>query len=222
MGSTRFPNKVMRPVCGTPMIGLLLERLQHARSIDEIIVATSVDPRNDTLEQYVRQLGYQVYRGSENDVLDRYFNAAKSAQADVVVRATGDCPLIDPGLVDDVIGFFESRGVDYASNVDPPTYPDGLDIEVFSFTVLEEAWLSANEPRQREHVTPFIREGNRFTRANYANTADESGERWTVDEPEDFEIITRVFEHFHPRRDFRWTEVAALRRSHPDWFMTNR
>jgi glutamate-1-semialdehyde 2,1-aminomutase len=222
MGSTRFPNKVMRPICGTPMIGLLLQRLSGARHIGQIVLATSEDPINEPLARYVREQGFTAYRGSEDDVLDRYYQAAKGAGADVVVRITGDCPLIDPKVVDAVLEKFASSGVDYASNVSPPTYPDGLDTEVFSFRALETAWQQARERPQREHVTPFIRESGQFAQVNYAHRADVSGERWTVDEPEDFAVIQKVFEHFHPRRDFGWEEVLALRNSHPEWFMANR
>jgi glutamate-1-semialdehyde 2,1-aminomutase len=222
MGSTRFPNKVMQPICGTPMIGLLLERLSQARHIDQIVLATSSDPRNEPLVQYVQRLGFDVYRGSEDDVLDRYYQAAKKARADVVVRITGDCPLIDPELVDAVIGLFEEKDVDYASNTMPPTYPDGLDTEVFTFRDLETAWGQAKDPRLREHVTPYIRESRQFARTNLANETDNSRERWTVDEPEDFEVVRKVFEHFNPRRDFSWLEVLALRQEHPELFAANR
>lgn len=222
MGSTRFPNKVMRPICGTPMIGLLLERLSGAKRVDQIVLATSEDPRNEPLVRYVRDLGYTVYQGSENDVLDRYYLAAKAAKADTIVRVTGDCPLIDPALVDAVVARLVESGVDYAANTSPPTYPDGLDAEAFAYRALETAWNEAGLPEEREHVTPFIRASGKFTRLNCANDTDHSDERWTVDEPEDFEVVRRVFEHFHPRRDFGWLEVLALRKEHPEWFMKNR
>jgi glutamate-1-semialdehyde 2,1-aminomutase len=174
------------------------------------------------MTSYVSSLGYQVYRGSEDDVLDRYYQAARQAGADVVVRITGDCPLIDAQVVDAVLAKFADDAVDYASNVSPPTFPDGLDTEVFTFAALETAWREARARPEREHVTPFIRESGRFSQANYANGADHSGERWTVDEPEDFAVVQQVFEHFHPRRDFGWREVLALREQHPEWFMANK
>jgi glutamate-1-semialdehyde 2,1-aminomutase len=222
MGSARFPNKVMRTICGTPMIGLLLERLARAHRIDQIVLATSEDPRNEELVRYVRKLGYEVYCGSEADVLDRYYVAAKQHGADVVVRITGDCPLIDPEVVDAVITKFASAGVDYASNAAPPTYPDGLDAEVFSAKALEAAWTGAKSSFEREHVTPFITESSQFTRESHLHSSDESAERWTVDEPEDFEVVRKVFEHFHPRSDFSWVEVLTLSRQHPEWFAANR
>ena len=203
------------------MIGLLLERLKNSKLVDQIVLATSEDSRDDPLAKYVYELGYSVHRGSENDVLDRYYHAAKKAEADSVVRITGDCPLIDPVIVNQVIAKFKNDGVDYASNTLPPTYPDGLDTEVFTFQVLETAWREAKRPQEREHVTPFIRESGKFSQANLAHDTDHSKERWTVDEPEDFEVVQKVFEYFHPRRDFGWLEVLSLCRKHPDWFMSN-
>lgn len=222
MGSIRFPNKVMRPICATPMIGLLLARLSQSKRIDQIVLATSHDPRNEPLAEYVRELGYAAYQGSENDVLDRYYQAAREAEADVVVRITGDCPLIDPQVVDAVIDLFQQGPVDYAANTVLSTFPDGLDAEVFAFQTLETAWKQAKEPRQREHVTPFMRESGLFRLANLSHASDQSSERWTVDEPEDFEVVKKVFEHFHPRRDFGWLEVLALRHERSEWFSTNQ
>ncbi len=222
MGSTRYPGKVMLPICGTPMIGLLLQRLSGARNIDQIVLATSDDARNEPLAKYVRELGHSVFQGSENDVLGRYYLAAQGAGADTVVRITGDCPLVDPSLVDEMIAAYRDAAVDYLGNGSPPTYPDGLDVEVFSFKALEAAARQATSAADREHVTPFLRRSDKFSRANHADAADESGERWTVDEPEDFEVISNVFQHFHPRRDFGWREVLALRREHSGWFEGNR
>ena len=144
MGSTRLPNKVMKPIGGVPMIEVLLARLARAKEVNEIMVATSVGPRNQPLADHVNSLGYKCYRGSENDVLDRYLQTAKSAQADYVVRITGDCPLVDPALVDDVIRQFVAADVDYFSNTSPPTFPDGLDIEVFTFNALQQAALETS------------------------------------------------------------------------------
>ena len=221
MGSTRFPSKVMRIICGTPMIGLLLERLAGAALVDQIMLATSDDSCNDQLAKYVDELGYTVFKGSEGDVLDRYYKAAKEVGATSVVRITGDCPLIDPGVVTEVISRFLADNVDYVSNTSPPTYPDGLDVEVFTFQALETAWNQARTPKEREHVTPFIRGSGKFSQMNLACKTDYSEERWTVDEPEDFEVVQKVFEHFHPRRDFSWLEVLDLRKEHPEWFMPN-
>jgi glutamate-1-semialdehyde 2,1-aminomutase len=222
MGSTRFPDKVMKTIGGVPLIELLLQRLSAAREVDQIVLATSVDPKNDPLAAHVQKLGYSVHRGSEEDVLDRYYGAARSSQADIVVRITGDCPLMDATLVDSVIAAFKTGEVDYASNIDPPTYPDGLDIEVLSFVALQTAWKDARRPAEREHVTPYIRESGRFRKAQLQHSADFSGERWTVDEPADFEVVQAVFMHFHPHRDFGWQEVLQLLQHEPTLFVANR
>ena len=222
MGSTRFPGKVMRTICGTPMIGLLLKRLTNAKLVNQIVLATSEDPRNDPLTKYVQELGYAIFRGSEDDVLDRYYQAAKEVGADSVLRITGDCPLVDPVIVDKVITKLKEEGVDYASNVYPPTFPDGLDTEVFTFQALETAWSKAKTLQEREHVTSFIRESGQFSCANIICDTDYSGERWTVDEPDDLEVVRKIFEYFNPRNDFSWLDVLDLCKKMPDYFMTNR
>lgn len=222
MGSTRFPNKVMSPVTGVPLIELLLLRLSRTKLLTQIVVATSTHSRDDELVQHVEHLGYQVFRGSENDVLDRYYQAAKTFAADVIVRITGDCPLIDPTIVDQVVAMFTESGVDYASNTSPPTYPDGLDTEVFTMSSLAIAHTEATTTAQREHVTPFIRESGRFRTTNLKCASNFSHLRWTVDEPVDLEVVRDVFEHFAPRQDFNWTEVVQLTEALPDLFNRNQ
>ncbi|MDF1827353.1 MAG: aminotransferase class III-fold pyridoxal phosphate-dependent enzyme [Legionellaceae bacterium] len=221
MGSTRFPGKVMRPICGMPMIGLLLERLSLASMLNQIIVATSVNEENVTLTKYLGQSGHRFYCGSETDVLGRYYEAAQYTMADVIVRITGDCPLIDPEIVDVVIKKFIESDVDYASNISPPTYPDGLDVEVFNFHSLEKAYLESKLPKHREHVTSFLRESDDVSSANYFCEVDYSHERWTVDEAKDFEVVRAVFEKFHPQKDFGWREILDLRQSEPKLFEAN-
>jgi glutamate-1-semialdehyde 2,1-aminomutase len=222
MGSTRFPNKVMQPILGVPLIELLLKRLSKAKRIDQIILATSDDPRNQPLVDHVRKLGYTVFQGSENDVLNRYYQAAKTNNPDTIVRITGDCPLIDPEVVDLVIAAYERDGVDYMSNTRPPTFPDGLDTAVFSFAALERAQMEATSQYEREHVVPYIRESGHFQIGNLRHSEDCSAERWTVDEPADFEVVKAVFEHFKPRQDFGWLEILALRRTQPELFTANQ
>lgn len=222
MGSTRLPEKVMRPIAGVPMIELLLRRLARSRRIDKIVLATSIDPRNDRLAAHVRGMGHEVYRGSEADVLDRYLQAVSPQRPEAVVRITGDCPLVDPALVDEVIAAFEASGADYASNVAPPTFPDGLDVEVFSFRALQRAAQEARQPHEREHVTPYLRESGRFRTHNHIGTSDWSAERWTVDEPADFEVVEAVVRHFAPSTDFSWHDVLKLRLNCPALFAPNR
>lgn len=222
MGSSRLPNKVMRPIAGVPMIEVLLRRLSAAKRVTRIMLATSDDPRNRPLAAHVRSLGYDVAVGSENDVLDRYYQAARPVRPDAVVRITGDCPLVDPRLVDAVVAEFARTGADYCSNIEPPTYPDGLDIEVFTFAALERAATAAQAPMEREHVTPYLRRAPEFRRANVAQAEDLSGQRWTVDEAADFRVIEAVFAAFHPRLDFGWEEVVALQRRRPEIFAMNQ
>lgn len=221
MGSTRLPDKVMKSIGGAPMIELLLSRLARSREVSEIVVATSEDPRNSPMVEHVQRLGYRCYRGSEDDVLDRYYHAAQEARADAVIRITGDCPLTDPELVDAVVQAFKNAQVDYAANTSPPTYPDGLDVEVFSFKALERAWREAKAPAEREHVTPYLRKGGKFTRTNLSNDDNLSGLRWTVDEAVDFKVIERVFDQFAPDRFFSWQQVLQLQRRQPDLFKDN-
>ena len=221
MGSTRFPSKMMSPISGTPMIGLLLSRLSASRKIDEIVLATSVAPENNPLADYVAGLGHTVYRGSENDVLSRYHESAKLAGADIVVRITGDCPLVDPQVVDGVVEAFVNAEVDYASNVYPPTYPDGLDVEVFSFQALDTTAKEAVADADREHVTSYIAETGKFTTRNVPCSEDHSNYRWTVDELEDMEVVRAVFAHFSPKTDFSWADVLDLYRAQPALFDAN-
>lgn len=222
MGSTRFPNKVMRTIAGVPMIELLLGRLSKATQLNEIILATSNAPCNLSLVAQVERLGYGVYSGSESDVLERYYQVAFQAKADIIVRITGDCPLVDHELVDAAIKKLIESDVDYVSNVNPPTYPDGLDVEVFRFQALEKAYFQATSAFEREHVTPFIRSSSSFTQENMAWAENYSAERWTVDEPDDFIVIQNVFDYFQSRRDFSWLEVMELRNNSPELFVANR
>ena len=222
MGSTRLPSKVMSPIVGKPLIELLLTRLSNAQSIDEIVVATSISTRNDILAKHVESIGYKVFRGSENDVLDRYFRAAIASSADVIVRITGDCPLIDPAIVDSTVSLRIESGADYASNTAPPSFPDGLDTEVFTMSSLAIAHAQATTTAQREHVTPFIRESGQFRTANLISTIDMSSMRWTVDEPADFEVVKSVFEHFAPRKDFQFSDIIALTKTNPELFAGNQ
>jgi glutamate-1-semialdehyde 2,1-aminomutase len=222
VGSARLPNKVMRRIMDTPLIELLLRRLSASRRLAEVVVATTDTARDNVLADYVGRLGFSVFRGSESNVLDRYYQAARLHQADVVVRVTGDCPLIDAELVDAIIDRYVESGADYVSNVDPPTYPDGLDTEVFSFSALEQARCEATSLAELEHVTTWLRTSGNLKRLNVAGDEDYSARRWTVDEPADLAVVSAVFEHFSPRTNFGWREVIALQASHPHLFLPNQ
>lgn len=222
MGSTRLPNKVMKPIGGVPMIELLLSRLSKSTEISKIVLATSTDQRNDPLVEHVVALGFDCVRGSENDVLERFLLAARQHAADVVVRITGDCPLIDPSLVDQAIVEFKNSGVDYLSNTNPPTYPDGLDTEVFTLAALERAGLETQEVFDHEHVTPYLRRAGLFKVGAISHSSDLSSLRWTVDEPVDFDVVNAVFEHFAPEIHFAWTDVLGLMKTNPAIFSSNK
>ncbi len=222
MGSTRLPNKVMKLIGETPMIELLLNRLSYSEQVDEILVATSQAENNNALVKHVLNIGYGCFCGDEDDVLGRYFQAAKEAQADVIVRVTGDCPLVDPALVDKAIMEFKKVGADYLSNISPPTYPDGLDIEVFTFAALQRSAQEAEEAFEREHVTPYMRKGEGFKRASMSNDKDLSNLRWTVDEQVDLDVVSTVFSHFAPNIHFTWEQVNELQASQPELFLSNQ
>jgi len=221
MGSTRLPGKVLKEVNGKPLISILFHRLSLCKKIDKIVLATSDSKENDELSNIVSKLGFAVFHGNEDDVLNRYYEAAKLSKPKTVVRITGDCPIIEPKLVDNIIEFYQTNEVDYASNINPPTFPDGLDTEVFSFIALEKANQQATLPYDREHVTPFLRSNLQFKKINYKNTEDLSNERWTVDEPADFEVIKNIINYFSPNLDFTMLDIINLKNIHPEYFSAN-
>lgn len=223
MGSTRLPGKVMKEACGIPLIGHLLNRLSLSTHIQDIIIATSIDSRDKELISYVTQLGYKSFAGDENDVLDRYYQAAKKFHADIIVRITGDCPLIDYKIVDKTIEHFLEHRFDYVSNVDPPTYPDGLDTEVFTFDALEKSWKNAKEKYDREHVIPYILRENIFKRSSISHSRDLSSERWTVDTPEDFYLVQNIIEHFYPlHKYYGLDDIMEYKNQYPELFLINQ
>ena len=222
MGSTRLPGKVLKIIVGKPMIELLLARLSQSSELDEIVVATSKEKQNDQLQSVVESLGYKCTRGSEKDVLNRFYNSAKSLKADIIVRITGDCPLVDSALVDQCIQAYKQANVDYFSNIDPVTYPDGLDIEVMSFASIKHANNEANSAFDREHVTPYIRNSASFSKSSMQHIEDLSNQRWSVDEPEDLIVVTNVFEHFSPDILFDWKQILGLRKSQSELFSANQ
>jgi len=224
INSYRLPAKVLRPIAGKPMLRWHLERLKLASRIDHIVVATTPEPAADAIVEIAEQAGVMVFRGSEQDVLERFAGAAALSGAATVVRVTSDCPVIDPALVDRAIALFESAGEEchYAS-LDVSTFPRGLDCEVFSRQALDEAHREATLREDREHVTPFIRRHVERYAARFLSTGPlEQAYRWTVDTPEDFELARRIIENFAPTGlDFSWTDIANLMRQHPDWAAIN-
>lgn len=194
MSSSRLPGKVLMPIAGMPSILLMCARVRRARSIDAICLATSVDPTDEPLAEAVAAAGIAVHRGSLDDVLDRFAGAAREQGAEIVVRLTGDCPLIDPEVIDRVVGLV-AQGCDYASNSDPPAFPDGLDVEAMTAAALEAAAAEARLGSEREHVTPFIRNHPERFRAGHLGAAvDLSALRWTVDYPDDLAAVRALAE----------------------------
>jgi glutamate-1-semialdehyde 2,1-aminomutase len=190
MGSSRLPGKVLRPIEGKPLIERLLQRLARAQLVDRVVVATTTDARDDELAFVVRELGYSVKRGSVDDVLERFRETVLDyPDADLIVRITGDCPLIDSEVVDLVIEHAIKSGSPYTSNVIPPTYPDGLDVEVFTREALLSAADKATSTFDREHVTPFIQREAAGLCSNVTNEEDFSHLRWTVDESADLALV---------------------------------
>jgi glutamate-1-semialdehyde 2,1-aminomutase len=222
LGSTRLPNKVIKELAGKPMIEILLTRLSKSSEISKIVVATSTRPENDHLQMLVESLGYECTRGSEKDVLSRFYKSAKKNNADTVVRITGDCPLVDPDMVDECIRNFQLLEVDYYSNTAPETFPDGLDVEVFSFSSLALANNEAKSAFDRENVTPYIRNSEAFSKGNLTYKENLSSYRWTVDEPEDFIVVSKIFENFSPNIFFSWKDVYHLQKNSPELFKENK
>lgn len=217
MTSSRLPGKVMAPVLGEPMIGRQLERLGRSARIGRVVVATSVDPSDDVLADYVRGQGHLVFRGSLTDVLDRFGGAmAMVPEADTVVRLTADCPLADWTVIDATIDCFRAAGADYASNTPAVrTYPHGLDVEVMRRAALDAACAEAADAYEREHVTPFIyRRPGRFRLAYLSQPVSRAHLRWTVDLPEDLAFVREVYERLYPGNPmFTSADVIALERN---------
>lgn len=210
--SSRLPGKVLKPILGVPMLLRQIERIRRSRRIENMVLATSTDPSDDSIAKLSDENGVECFRGSLNDVLDRFYQAAKLSMPEHVVRLTGDCPLADPEIIDQVIAFYLSGNFDYASNTVPPSFPDGLDVEIFRYRCLEEAWKEARLPSQREHVTPFIHQhAKRFKLGNFASKWDLSSLRWTVDESLDLELVRKIYEEIYPQKpDFGTQDILSL------------
>jgi spore coat polysaccharide biosynthesis protein SpsF (cytidylyltransferase family) len=207
--SSRLPNKVLLPILGKPMIQWQIERLSRCKNIDKLIVATSEESSDLPLVELCDDIGIPVYRGSLNNVLERFYQVAIQNEPEFIVRLTGDCPLIDPMIVDEVIEFINLGSFDYVSNSIEPSYPDGLDVEVFSFNTLKNIYANAKISSEKEHVTLHVANNrNKFKIGIYRNPTDLSHHRWTVDEPSDFKLVTAIFEGLaHLKGDFLMIDV---------------
>ena len=197
--SSRLPKKVLKNILGKPMILHQLQRTLNSRYLDQLMLVTSDEKSDDTLAQIVMDAGFKVFRGSKNDVLERFEHAVEYLglnEHDIVVRLTGDCPLHDAAIIDESIEAFMDSRCDYLANCVEPVYPDGLDVEVFSVKSLQRAYKNATLPSQREHVTPFIRESGLFNVCHLEKEPRYQHWRLTVDESKDFELIQNIYEHF--------------------------
>jgi spore coat polysaccharide biosynthesis protein SpsF len=226
MNSSRLPGKVLLDIGGQPMLVRVVERARRAQSIDGVIIATTNDPSDDLLEAECQRRGYPIYRGSQFDVLDRFYQAARQAQADVIVRLTADCPVIDPAVIDLTVAAFHAGEADFAANRLPPpwkrTFPIGLDTEVCSFAALKRAWKEASLPFEREHVMPyFYDQEGRFKVVVIDHSPDCGGYRWTVDTPEDLQLLREIFARFNGDDQFSWLDVLALVQREPDLLQIN-
>ena len=219
--SYRLPNKIMKKFAGIPAIEILYNRLILSKKIDNVVIATSRNRVNSKLINLCKNKKIDFFSGSENNVLKRYFETSKKFNADIIVRITGDSILIDHQLVDKVIDIFEKNKVDYASNCQPATFPDGLDIEVFSKDCLNKTYKLAKNKYDKEHVTPLMRHSQKFKRINYKNDKDYSYIRWSLDQEEDFQVIKLILNHFNPSKYFSWKQILKLTESNKKRFNKN-
>ena len=241
MSSSRLPGKILADIAGQPMLQRVFIRTSRAATVTETIFATTTDPSDDPVAEYCDFSGIPFTRGNLYDVLDRYYQTAKEARADYVVRITADCPVIDPALIDDVVNTLLEGEYDFVCNRLPPpwhrTYPIGLDVEACSFKILADAWKNAKEPQHREHAMPYFYEGVDLTQqsrtletgtsprgyniAQLQNITDVGDYRWTVDTPEDLEFLRQVYSRFDGRDDFTWKEVLDLVHDNPELVKIN-
>lgn len=226
MGSTRLPGKVLKKVCGKAVLEHDIDRLKRVKNIDKIVIATTTLERDDIIIQEAKRLDITCFRGSEEDVLSRYYYAAKENNGDVVVRITSDCPLIDSEVTEKIIQYYLDNNdkYDYVSNTIDRTYPRGLDTEVFSFKALEKAFIEAESLRDKEHVTPYIWDNPRIFRlAQYKNEIDYSDLRWTLDTVEDFELINRIYSNLYQCKgnNFNIQDILVLYSEYPEFRKIN-
>lgn len=223
VSSTRLPEKVLKGLLGRPMLARQIERVRRAEMIGELIVATSGQREDDAIEALCRDVGVTCFRGSLNDVLDRFYQCARHYNPDHIVRLTGDCPLADPAIIDGVVRFHLEGDYDYTSNTLEPTWPDGIDVEVMRYRCLAEANEEAELPSEREHVSSFIyKRPERYHLGSVVQKEDNSSLRLTVDEPEDFDLVSRIYERLYPRNPaFGLDDVMNLLAGSPELIRLN-
>ena len=219
MGSERLPGKVLLDIEGQSMLERVVRRVQQSRLVSKVVVATSTNPADQAIAEAAKMLGVGVCRGSEDDVLDRFHDAADSYEADVIVRVSADSPFVDPAVTDEAIERYLSAEppVDYASNKLSPTFPLGLDVEVFSREALERTWRETTESFQRAHVTFYMYENpSRFRQLSVTNERNLHSMRWTVDNPEDLEFARQIFKRLEGRNEFSWLDVVKIVEAEPE------
>lgn len=228
VGSTRLPGKILLPLAGRSVLAHVLERVRAASGVDETVVATTTAPADAAVAAEAERSGVRVFRGDEADVLSRYALSAAASAADVVVRVTSDCPFLDPALLSAMLGAFHAsraagRPLDYLSNTVVRSFPRGLDAEIFTRAALDRAAREAVAPHEREHVTPYLyQRPERFAVDQYVHVPDLSAHRWTLDTPDDWELIRRVAEALGPQGQcFTTDAVLALLAEKPDWTKLN-
>ncbi|MFC2027887.1 cytidylyltransferase domain-containing protein [Chloroflexota bacterium] len=224
MGSTRLPEKVLKDLAGQTVLERVINRAFRAKVLNTVVVATTTKPSDDAIIRLCQEKDWRYFRGSEEDVLDRYYKAALENEADVVVRITSDCPLIEPKIIEQLVAEFMSHysEVAYVSNTRARTFPLGLDAEVMSFHALERAWNEDDNPAWREHVTPYIlRHPEKFRIRDVTAESDYSYMRWTVDTAEDLAFVRKIYDHF-PDDTFSWEDVLRVLEMNPDWLKINQ
>lgn len=217
-GSTRLPNKIFSKIIDKPFIWHVVNRLTFSQRIQKIIIATTANPNDNIIEKWAVENDIAVYRGSENDVLDRYLRAAELFDCKTIIRITADDPFKDPELIDSVVKFYEDNLLDFAYNNFPPSFPEGLDTEVFSFDALKKAACEARDPFEREHVTQyFYRNKDLFKQANWSYNKDISHLRWTVDNKEDLDMAIEVYKSLYsPGQIFLLNDILNLLIKRPE------
>ncbi len=217
MGSTRLPGKVLKDLAGDTTLARVVSRLRRSKCISHVLIATTNAAADNAIVRECNRIGVDVFRGEEQDVLDRYYRAALSVEADAIVRITSDCPLIDPAVTDQTVERFLCEKPDYASNVITRTYPRGLDTEIMTMSALERTWREAVEPYQREHVTPYVYQNpGLFKLLSVCGDADHSNHRWTLDTRDDLLFLQSVYGRFEGRDDFTWRDVLELVEREPE------
>lgn len=218
LGSTRFPGKTFASLSGRPLIWHVVDRLKHAEKIDQIVIATTINPLDDELEAWATSHDIPVFRGSENNVLERFYMAARHFSADIIVRITADDPFKDPILIDGVINKLLTENLDFVCNNNPPSFPEGLDTEVFTFQALEMAYLNSSSDFEKEHVTQyFYKNPQKFKHANLAHVENLSWLRWTIDTEKDYRMVSKIYDLlYNDTKIFHFQDILNLIHKHPE------